>query len=49
MVAQSAGAVEYTDCIPAERQDYPNECPDMTLHHQMVRLQSGQTAIFETI
>ena len=25
--AQSAGAVEYTDCISAKRQDSPNECP----------------------
>ena len=22
-----AGAVEYTDCIPAERYDHPNKCP----------------------
>ena len=25
--AQSAGTEEYTDCISAERQDSPNECP----------------------
>ena len=27
LVAQSAGAVEYTDCFPAERLDPHNECP----------------------
>ena len=27
IVAQSAGAVEYTDCISAVGQDSPNECP----------------------
>ena len=27
MVTQSVGAVEYTDCIYAEGQDSPNECP----------------------
>ena len=26
-VAQSAGAVEYTDCFSAEGQEPPNECP----------------------
>ena len=26
-VAQSAGAVEYTKCFSAEKQDFPNECP----------------------
>ncbi len=26
-IAQSAGAVEYTDCTSAEGQDPPNECP----------------------
>ena len=25
--AQSAGAIEHTDCISAEGQDSPNECP----------------------
>ena len=27
MSAQSTGAVEYTNCISAERWDFPNECP----------------------
>ena len=28
IMAQSAGAVEYTDCISAEEKDpFPNECP----------------------
>ena len=27
MIAQSAGAVEYTDCFSAEGWDPPNECP----------------------
>ena len=27
MIAQSAGAVEYTDCFSAEGQDPSNECP----------------------
>ena len=36
---QSAGAVEYTDCIYAEGYDPTNGCPDMTLNHLMVRLQ----------
>ena len=26
MLAETAGAVEYTDCISAERQDSLNEC-----------------------
>ena len=26
-MAQSAGAIEYTDCILAEGKDSPNECP----------------------
>ena len=26
-MAQSAGVVEYTDCISAEGYDFPNECP----------------------
>ena len=26
-IAQSAGAVEYTDCTSAEGYDHPNECP----------------------
>ena len=26
LIAQSAGAVEYTDCISVEGQDSPNEC-----------------------
>ena len=26
-MAQSAGAAEYTDCISADEQDSPNECP----------------------
>ena len=26
-LAESAGAAEYTDCVNAERQDSPNECP----------------------
>ena len=27
VVAQSAGAAEYINCITAEEQDFPNECP----------------------
>ena len=27
LLAQSPGAVEYTDCFSAEGQDSPNECP----------------------
>ena len=27
-IAQSAGAAEYTNCISAEGQDFPNVCPD---------------------
>ena len=27
-IAQSAGAVEYTNCIPTERKDPTKECPD---------------------
>ena len=27
VIAQSAGAVEYTDCTSAEGYDPPNECP----------------------
>ena len=26
-MAQSAGTIEYTDCISAEESDSPNECP----------------------
>ena len=26
-MAKSAGTVEYIDCIAAEGQDFPNECP----------------------
>ena len=26
-MAQSAGAAKYTDCVSAEGQDSPNECP----------------------
>ena len=38
-VAQSAGVVEYTDCITAERQDPPPmSVLDMTLSILMVRL-----------
>ena len=36
-VAQSAGAVEYTDCTSADPP--PNECPYMTLSNLMVSFQ----------
>ena len=41
MIAQLAGAVEYTDCTSAEgvKPLLPNECPDMTLNNLMVRFQ----------
>ena len=39
-VAQSAGAVEYTDCTSAEEIRLPtNKCPDMTLNKLLVRFQ----------
>ena len=39
-LGQSAGVVEYTDCIPAELYDFlPASVLDMTLNNQMVRLQ----------
>ena len=27
-MAESSGTVEYTDCISAEGQNFPKECPD---------------------
>ena len=38
-LAQSAGVAEYTDYISADRKDFPNECPEMTLNNLMVRFQ----------
>ena len=32
-IAQSAGAVEYTDCTTAEVSDSPNECPGCDTEH----------------
>ena len=37
--SQWAEGLEFTDCVSAEGKDSPNECPDMTLNNQMVRLQ----------
>ena len=40
-VSQSAGAVEYTNCISAKGLDHSSMCAlDMTLNTQVVRLQS---------
>ena len=40
LIAQLAGAVEYTVCISTERYDaLPNSVLDMTLNNLMVRLQ----------
>ena len=38
-IAQSAGAVEYTDCTSAERIDPPMSALNMTLNYLMVRFQ----------
>ena len=39
-IAQSAGAIEYTDCISAERQDpLPTIVEDMTPNNLMMKLQ----------
>ena len=38
-MAQLAGVAKYTDCISAVKEDFPNECPDMTLNYLMVSLQ----------
>ena len=38
-MAQSAGAVEYTDCISAKGKTLPMSVLDMTLNNVMVRLQ----------
>ena len=38
-IAQSARAVEYTECISAEKKDSPNVL-DMTLNHPTAKLQS---------
>ena len=39
LVAHSAGVIEYTDCVSAERYDLPTRVLDMTLNNLMVRLQ----------
>ena len=40
LLAQSAGALEYTDCFSAERLDpHPMSVLDMTLNNLIVRLQ----------
>ena len=41
LLAQSAGAVEYTDCMSAESKALPTSVPDMQLNNLMVRLQNG--------
>ena len=38
-MAQSAGAVEYTDCISSEGYDSLKECPDMTLINLILKSQ----------
>ena len=38
LLAQSAGVTEYTVCISAEREDFPNESPAYDIK-QSVRLQ----------
>ena len=39
LLAQSAGAIEYTDCTSVEGQDPPTIVQDMTLNNVMVRFQ----------
>ena len=41
IIAQSAGAVEYTDCFSAEGYDPPMSVLDMTLNNLMVRFWSA--------
>ena len=39
LMAQSAGAVEYTNCISIEEQDSSNECPVYDICEILVSLQ----------
>ena len=42
-LAQLAAAVEYTDCISAEDNDFPSTSVlYMTINHRMARLQPGR-------
>ena len=38
-IARLAGAVEYTNCISVEGEDFPNKCPGYDSKNVMVRFQ----------
>ena len=43
---QSAGTLEYLDCISAEEQDLPYGYPDMTRNNLLARLHDWRSGVF---
>ena len=47
--AQSVGAIEYTDCMSAERQDTPKECPRYDIKQSDDELPGNEEYLFIAI